>query len=176
VIHNNIFQILTYKPDLNIIEYLYYYNGGGVAVGDINNDGLEDIFFTANQEIDRLYLNLGNFQFRDITKQANIDLSPSWSATTFDADNDGDLDIYVVSGGNDYKENEEIMMDRIYINDGKANFSRLPVALPSTNGSVVAAHDIDNDGYDDLFVGSRSIPGGYGLSPYSYIIKEYTRW
>jgi len=63
-------------------------------------------------------------------------------------------------------------MDRIYINDGKGNFSRLPVALPSTNGSVVVSHDIDNDGYDDIFVGSRSVPGGYGLSPYSFIIKN----
>ena len=88
---------LSYKPYLNIIEYLYYYNGGGVAVGDINNDGLEDIFFTANQEIDRLYLNMGNFKFKDITRQAKLDLSPSWSngVTMDDVNNDGFIDIYV---------------------------------------------------------------------------------
>ena len=57
---------LKHTNDLNIIEYLYYYNGGGVALGDINNDGLEDIYLTANQSTDRLYLNLGNLKFKDI--------------------------------------------------------------------------------------------------------------
>lgn len=63
---------LHYSDDLNIIEYLYYYNGGGVAVGDINNDGLDDIYFGANQSIDKLYLNLGNLKFKDITQSAGL--------------------------------------------------------------------------------------------------------
>ena len=88
---------LTYKPYLNIIEYLYYYNGGGVAVGDINNDGLEDLYFTANQLPDRLYLNLGDMQFKDITLEAGLSQLPTWSTgvNMEDINNDGYLDIYV---------------------------------------------------------------------------------
>ena len=62
---------LESNSDFNIIEYLYYYNGGGVGIGDINNDGLEDIFFSGNEVQDKLYLNLGNMNFRDITDLAS---------------------------------------------------------------------------------------------------------
>jgi len=58
-------NLLSYRTELNIIEYLYYYNGGGVAVGDLNNDGLEDIYFTGNQVPDQLYLNLGSLKYID---------------------------------------------------------------------------------------------------------------
>ena len=82
---------LTYKPYMNIIEYLYYYNGGGVAVGDINNDGLEDLYFSANQLPDRLYLNQGNMKFVDISKQAGLSSLPTWSngVSMEDINNDG---------------------------------------------------------------------------------------
>ena len=93
-------------------------------------------------------------------------------AATIDIDKDGDLDIYVVSGGNDLMESDKNLMDRIYINDGKGNFSRLKISLPMTNGSTVSISDFDNDNYEDIFVGSRSIPGSYGLSPYSFILKN----
>ena len=85
------------QSDLNIIEYLYYYNGGGVAVGDINNDGLEDLFFSANQLPDKLYLNLGELKFRDVSVEAGIDQTNSWSTgvSMQDVNNDGLLDIYV---------------------------------------------------------------------------------
>ena len=73
---------LIHQDDLNIIEFLYYYNGGGVALGDINNDGLDDIYLTANQGSDKLYLNLGNMKFKDITDTAQI-ANPTRSANLF---------------------------------------------------------------------------------------------
>ncbi|MEM8565201.1 MAG: VCBS repeat-containing protein, partial [Bacteroidota bacterium] len=70
---------LTERSDFNILEYLYFYNGAGVAVGDLNNDSLPDIYFTANQKPNKLYLNLGGFKFKDITEEANVAGEGNWS-------------------------------------------------------------------------------------------------
>lgn len=70
---------LSPTNELNILDYLYYYNGGGVAVGDINNDGLPDVFFTANQGKNKLYLNKGNFTFEDITQRAGVAGNSDWN-------------------------------------------------------------------------------------------------
>tara|TARA_Y100000996_G_scaffold246370_1_gene193709 strand:- start:15325 stop:18555 length:3231 start_codon:yes stop_codon:yes gene_type:complete len=183
-INNNFsLSVLPYKHEEDsyfdyerekLIPELLSAEGPAFILEDFNDDKMLDIFIggARYRPSQILIANGKGYDLADI-KDFRIDQKyEDVSATTFDADNDGDLDIYVVSGGNDYKENEELLMDRIYINDGMGNFSRLPVALPSTNGSVVVSHDIDDDGFDDLFVGSRSIPGGYGLSPYSFIIKN----
>ena len=164
---------LDYERE-KLIPELLSSEGPAFLLADFNNDKMLDIFIGgARYRPSQILIatKLG-YELADINDFRIDQKYEDVSAATFDADNDGDMDIYVVSGGNDYKENDELMMDRIYINDGNANFSRLSVALPSTNGSVVVSHDIDDDGYDDLFVGSRSIPGGYGLSPYSFIIKN----
>jgi hypothetical protein len=89
---------LNPRKDLNIISYLYYYNGGGVSVGDINNDGLTDIYFTANNRgQNKLYLNKGNFEFEDITDKAGVAGNADWCSgvTMADVNGDGYLDIYV---------------------------------------------------------------------------------
>ena len=69
---------LESKPDLNIIEYLYYYNGGGVGILDVNNDGLDDIFFSGNEVGDELYLNEGDMKFKNITQSAGINSENNW--------------------------------------------------------------------------------------------------
>src|ERR1700760_1723566 len=90
------------SEQLNVLNYEYLYNGGGVAVGDINNDGLPDLFFTANSKPCKLFLNLGGMKFRDITKEAGLEGRPnSWKTgvTMADVNGDGLLDIYVCYSG-----------------------------------------------------------------------------
>lgn len=93
---------ITSTLDLNILNYIYYYNGGGVATADFNNDGFLDIYFTANQSPDKLFLNKGNFKFDDITKKAGINNSENWTngVSIVDINQDGFMDIYICKTGN----------------------------------------------------------------------------
>lgn len=157
---------LHYKNDLNIIEYLYYYNGGGVAIGDINNDGLEDIYLSANQTPDRLYLNLGNLKFKDITEEAGMALDSTWSTGVAmeDINNDGFLDIYVSKVGN-YKSLKAHNL--LYINNGNNSFteSSSQYGLDFSGFSTHASFfDYDNDGDMDMYLMNHSIhtPRSYG--------------
>ncbi|PIB38237.1 VCBS repeat-containing protein [Maribacter sp. 4G9] len=145
--------------DLNIIEYLYYYNGGGVAIGDINNDGLEDIYLTANQKPDRLYLNLGGLNFKDISEEAGLLMDASWStgATMTDVNNDGNLDIYVCKVG-DYKSLKSHNV--LYLNNGDATFKEVSkeYGLNFSGFSTQAAFfDYDNDGDQDMYLLNHSV-------------------
>ena len=157
---------LQYSNDLNIIEYLYYYNGGGVALGDINNDGLDDIYLTANQTSDRLYLNLGNLKFKDITEEAGIKTDATWSSgvTMEDINNDGFLDIYISKVGN-YKTPKAHNL--LYINNGDATFAEVSstYGLDFSGLSTQSAFfDYDNDGDMDMYLLNHSVhtPRSYG--------------
>ena len=143
----------------NILEYLYYYNGGGVSAGDINNDGLVDLYFTANQGPNKLYLNKGNFQFEDITEKAGVAGTGTWSSgvTMADVNGDGFLDIYVSNVGN-YKEAQG--KNELFINnqDGTFTESAADYGLDFEGFATQAAFfDYDRDGDLDVYLLNHSV-------------------
>ena len=165
---------LDYEREQLIPEQLSK-EGPVALIEDFNADGIKDLYLGgARYQASKVYLGntQGGYDLVDI-KDFRVDQKfEDVDAVAIDVDNDGDLDLYVVSGGNDFVEQEDYLMDRIYLNDGKGVFYRMKVFLPQTNGSSVAAHDFNQDGYMDFFVGARSIPGAYGLSPISFVIKN----
>lgn len=166
----NIFY--DYEKERLIPERLSH-EGPAVIKYDFNSDGYDDFFLGgAKYQSGRIFLGskLGQFS---MVANPDFELDKNFEdvdATLFDFDGDGDKDLYVVSGGGEYMELDSNLSDRIYLNEGGGNFKRIQLGLPSTNGSSVSATDLNHDGYEDLFVGSRSIPGSYGLSPYSFIL------
>lgn len=150
---------LTETDDLNILDYLYFYNGGGVAVGDINNDDLPDIYFSGNQTKNALYLNKGNFTFEDITETAGVGGNSSWNtgAVMGDVNGDGLLDIYVcaVVGLNGFDGHNEL-----YINNGDNTFSEQAskYGLDQDSYSSSAAFlDYDSDGDLDMYLLNHAV-------------------
>ena len=113
------------KPGNNILESEFFFNGGGVAVGDLNQNGFPDLYFTANQGKNGFYINLGNYRFIDVTNEAGVEDTGGWTAGTAFADVDGDglLDIYVCKAGK-VPVNER--RNKLFINNGVEEGSRHP--------------------------------------------------
>lgn len=163
--------------DLNVNPFLPHSiatQGPGIAVSDVNNDGLEDFFVCgAKGQAGQLWLQTTQSTF--IQSKQNCFLTDSLyeetNALFFDADGDKDIDLFVVSGGNEFYGNNELLKDRLYINDNKGNFS-LSATLPDVleNKSCVAACDFDKDGDMDLFVGGRANARMYGYNPASVLL------
>ncbi|NNE76466.1 MAG: VCBS repeat-containing protein, partial [Pricia sp.] len=158
---------LSYTEDFNPYIYRNFYNGGGVAIGDINNDGLEDIYFTGNMVDNKLFLNKGEWRFEDITEQAGVSCSNVWStgATFADVNGDGFLDLYVCKSGRQVGNNRH---NELFINNGDSTFteSSKEYGLAIEGLSVHSAFfDYDKDGDLDMYLLNNSLKsvGGFEL-------------
>ena len=150
---------LVDTDSFNIMQYLYYYNGGGVAAGDLNNDGLVDLYFTGNQVNDALYINEGELSFKDVSQASGINDHNGWSTgvTMVDINSDGWLDIYVCRLGKYKVYNDH---NRLYVNnqDGTFTESSKEYGLDFSGFSTQTAFfDYDNDGDLDCYLLNHSV-------------------
>ena len=149
--------------------------GPAIAVSDVNGDGLEDVYMgSASGKISKLFFQSEKGVFLESKNQPwqRHSALEDLDAVFFDFDNDGDNDLYVVSGGNEFSPNSSTYLDRLYVNDGNGNFNFKRELLPNIfkSGSVVKPYDFDSDGDLDLFIGSRMIPWNYPQPASSYLL------
>src|SRR4030042_3322830 len=149
---------ITNEKGLNVFLYRNYYNGGGVGIGDINNDGLADIYLTSNLEKNKLFLNLGNFRFKDITESSGTGGEHAWSTgvVMVDINGDGLLDIYVCNAGNSKDDNRK---NEMFINNGDLTFSEKAEEYGLDDNGLTthaALFDYDGDGDLDAFILNNS--------------------
>lgn len=162
---------ISENDTVNLINNEYLYTGGGVGIGDFNNDNLPDIFFTANQHSSKLYLNKGNFQFEDITDKAGLKTS-FWGTgvSIVDINSDGFDDIYVCASGS---ANPQLRKNRLFINNGKLGFSEQAerYGLADTSYSTQAVFfDYDKDGDLDMYLLNHLL---YNLNPNTIMDSMY---
>jgi enediyne biosynthesis protein E4 len=160
-----------------LLPHKFSQNGPGIAVGDVNGDGEEDFFVGgAMNQSAKLYIQQpgGVFESRFVKAFEDDKQFEDMGCLFFDADNDGDLDLVVASGGGEVYNLSEHYQARLYSNTGNGNFSRNMQALPpmGVSSSCISAADYDSDGDLDLFIGGRIVPGNYPLKAKSYLLRN----
>jgi enediyne biosynthesis protein E4 len=174
-LHNeNPFNEFDREP---LIPQMVSREGPAMAVGDINKDGLDDIFIGASKTYKPVVLlQQLNGKFIPLTQPVldNDSTYEDVDACFTDVNNDGNTDLIVASGGNEYYGKDAFMLSRVYINDGKGNFTKLENAFDGlyVTASCIAPYDFDGDGFVDLFMGVRAVPWEYGLLPENYFLKN----
>lgn len=171
-------DFVDYKAQQTLLPHKHSQIGPGLAAGDVDGNGLDDFYIAGSaykggtfflQQKNQL---LASASFR--RKDQPTKKPEETGVLLFDADNDGDLDLYTVHGSTEFGRNETVCQDSLYLNDGKGNFRGSPNALPNTmsSGSCVIATDFDHDGDLDLFIGGRIIPQRYPEPARSYLLRN----
>lgn len=158
-----------------LIPHMVSADGPAIAVGDLNGDGLEDVFMgSAKFAQSAVFIQTKNGKFLRQTPEALLrdSIFEDVDAVFADIENDGDLDLIIASGGNEWKSKDEAMKQRYYLNDGKGNLERHDFPGAFATASCVLPCDFNQDGLVDVFIGARAQPWSYGLTPTSYLFQN----
>jgi enediyne biosynthesis protein E4 len=172
--HENPYNDFNQEP---LLLSMLSTQGPKILKGDVNKDGLEDLLLLgAKNDPDKMFFQQKNGQFSQ-TNITTFERDKGFESTCgafFDFENDGDLDLLIGSGGNEVGVDKINFIVRLYINDGKGNFNVDPTRIPPVVGnfSTIKVADFNKDGFQDVFIGARCVPGNYGLKPQSYLLKN----
>ncbi|TMI90722.1 MAG: hypothetical protein E6H08_14390 [Bacteroidetes bacterium] len=160
-----------------LLPHMISSEGPALAVGDMNNDGKEDVFIGASKGFhNAIFLQESNGKFRQTVNEDLLadSMYEDVSAVLVDVNNDKYADLVIASGGNEYYGTDKHLLPRVYLNDGKAHFKRKDDAFAGIymTASCVEANDFNRDGFIDLFIGGRAMPWAYGQIPPSYLLQN----